>query len=172
MQRSKMRSVSIFVVSVVIGILLASAFYGFTSAQTEEPEMWGFGDLTSGGIIVVLSMDIGDVDTAELMVESFAETMVDEILEPGYTEVDFVWTADEKASTLKTDEVNCRMFFGDSVSDTGETLVVMCQDGSNIIAITSTDDSEEVLFTLIDDMYQEGEPEVPDNYTDMTDMLN
>jgi len=133
--------------------------------------MWGFGNLKTGEVAVVLSMDLGDTSTTKTMYEDFAEIIVDEVLEPGYEELDVSKMKLKDKDDVVPDNAQCRYFEGTSDALDGDVVLIMCMEDTNIFVISGDVDSD-ILWGLVDDMISEGEPKVPDGFTDLTEQLN
>lgn len=164
--------IGIFVFLAVVVLILAFAFSGTAGAQsTSEPEMWGYGNLGTGEIAVVMVMDMESPTTAEMIHSDFAEILVDEVLDEGYTETEVTSIPRRGKINLVPDGSECRFFEGEAKTFDGDVSLMFCLDGS-LLYVVAGDAPDSVLWGFVEDLYEDGEPSTPKNFIDLTDQLN
>lgn len=164
--------IGIFVFLAVVVLFLAFAFSNTAGAQSvPEPEMWGYGNMGTGEIAVVMVMDMGDKNTAEMLYTNYAEILVDEVLEDGYTEVELTDIPRRGKVDLVPKDSECRLFEGEAKSFDGKASLIFCLEGSELFVV-SGDAPDTILWGLVEDLYEDGEPSTPKGFLDLTDQIN
>lgn len=156
---------------VILSVLFAFSVGTAGAQSVPEPEMWGYGNMRTGEIAVVMMIDMQDEDTAELMHSAFAETLVDEVLEEGYTEVQLTKVPRRGKVELVPKNSECRLFEGESKTFDGESSLIFCLEDSKLFVV-SGDAPDTVLWGLVEDLYEDGEPSTPKDFLDLTDQIN
>lgn len=158
------------ILALIIGLVAIAFLVSSASAQVDDSEMWGFGNLNTGEVIVAMTFDFGDPSTAEMVFDDNIEIFVDEVLEPGYKEQDMKKLVKNDKDDVIPEDVTCKVFEGDSEAADDVTLMTCINDSQFIVVMGDAD--TEFLWGVVDDIYTDGTPEVPDGFTDLTDQLN
>lgn len=156
---------------VILSVLFAFSVGTAGAQSVSEPEMWGYGNLGTGEIAVVMIMDMGDKNTAEMIHTDFAKILVDEVLEDGYAEVELTDVPRRGKVELVPKDSECRLFEGEAKSFDGETSLIFCLEGSELFVV-SGDAPDTILWGLVEDLYEDGEPSTPNGFLDLTDQIN
>lgn len=140
-------------------LVLFVVFAGADSTFAKEKQsMWGYGNINTGEVMVILEMDLEDEELAKMMVE-MSEIAISEVLSEGYTELPnfFVDIAGDDIKFRSTEELqeSCRVFYGYAPSISENAFGIVChKDESIFMTMTNLDDGE-ALYKLTESVLME-----------------
>lgn len=139
-----------FVISLA-SILFALGATAGANAQNDDPDMWIYGNLITQDILLIMEMDMGDEDTARMMLD-LTDMVISELVDDPTELPDFFPDIVEAEGLVKDNSEElaetCRTFYGHSSTVGQNMFAIICHKDESLFVIYSNLNDGEALYDV------------------------